>query len=136
MPDQRILILIFFSILTIACGKNKDKSDELIKANEIHLKSMKIHKNMEEYLKAKKREAIKNNNSIAINKLDSISKILELWEEGIIEVPGFPHEHHHEKGEHHEHKAAPQMTDASMLEYQENSKQAIEQLQKEIKDKF
>ena len=136
MLSQRILVLIFFSILTIACGKNKDKSKELIRANEIHLASMQIHENIEEDLEAKKQEATKNKDSVSIYKLDSLGKILELWEEGVVEVPGFEHEHHHEKGELHEHKTGVQMTDESMLEYQKSSKQAIEELQKEIKSKF
>lgn len=136
MLGQRILVLVFFSMLTTACGKNMGKSEELIKANKIHLESMHIHENIEENLEEKKQEALESKNSILIHKLDSLGDILELWEEGVVEVPGFEHEHHHEKGEHHEHKAAIQMTDESMLEYQKNSKQAIEELLEEIKTKF
>jgi len=123
-------------MLTIACGNKKNQSEGLIKANEIHLESMHIHESIEEDLESKKQKAIKSKDLVSIHKLDSLGKILELWEQGVVEVPGFEHEHHHEKGEHHEHKAAVQMTDESMLEYQKNSKQAIEELQEEIKTKF
>lgn len=131
---------IFFATLLIffnnACKKENNKSPELIQANKIHLESMRIHKNVETEITEKKQNAITSKNLALVQKLDSLNIILDFWEEGIVEVPGFEHKHHHEKGEHHEHKAEIKMTDESMLEYQKNSKQAIEELQKEINDQF
>jgi hypothetical protein len=52
--------------------------------------------------------------------------LVELWEESVIEVPGFEHAHEHTEG--HEHKPAPQMTDESMLQYQRSAKEAIQSI--------
>lgn len=124
------LVLIF--VLT-ACSKDKAKSDALIEANKVHLESVAMHENVENGIHLLKQRAETKQDSTRLQKLDSLQDLMELWEEGMIEVPGFEHEHHHEKGEHHEHKPAPQMTDASMLEYQLNAKAAIEALQKDLK---
>lgn len=125
------LVLIF--VLT-ACSKDKAKSDALIEANKVHLESVAMHENVENGIHLLKQRAETKQDSTRLQKLDSLQDLMELWEEGMIEVPGFEHEHHHEKGEHHEHKPAPQMTDASMLEYQLNAKAAIEALQKDLKN--
>ncbi|MEO6687444.1 MAG: hypothetical protein ABIN24_15835 [Dyadobacter sp.] len=136
MQIRKILLVTLLIFILSACKKSNNKSPELIQAYEMHLESMRIHENMETELIEKKQNAINNKDVSAITKLDSLSTILELWEEGIIEVPGFEHEHHHEKGEHHEHKTEIQMTDESMFEYQKKSQQAIEELQKEINNQF
>lgn len=127
----RGLVLIF--VLT-ACSKDKTKSDALIEANKVHLESVAMHENVENGIHLLKKRAETKQDSTRLQKLDSLQDVVELWEEGMIEVPGFEHEHHHEQGEHHEHKPAPQMTDASMLEYQLNAKAAIEALQKDLKN--
>lgn len=134
MRIRKIYLAILLIFIIHACKKTNDKSPELIQANELHLKSIRIHENIETELIEKKLKAINDKDVTRIKKLDSLSFILELWEEGIEEVPGFEHEHHH--GEHHEHKETVQMTDESMLENQKKSKEAIEELQKEINDQF
>lgn len=116
-----------------SCASDKTKSEALTEANKVHLESVAIHERIEKEIDKKKKVAVTNGDSALILKLDSLHKLVELWEEGIIEVPGFDHEHHHEGRAHrHEHKAAPQMTDESMLDYQRSTKAAIEQLQKDL----
>ncbi|TKT93887.1 hypothetical protein [Dyadobacter frigoris] len=134
MKIKNILLATLLIIIICACQKTNYKGPELILANEIHLESIRIHENIETEITEKKQKALINKDLVRVQKLDSLSAILELWEDGVVEVPGFGHEHH--QGEHHEHKLAVQMTDESMLEYQKNSKQAIEELQQEIKNKF
>ncbi|GLU50894.1 hypothetical protein Dfri01_03550 [Dyadobacter frigoris] len=134
MKIKNILLATLLIIIICACQKTNYKGPELILANEIHLESIRIHENIETEITEKKQKAIINKDLVRVQKLDSLSAILELWEDGVVEVPGFGHEH--QQGEHHEHKLAVQMTDESMLEYQKNSKQAIEELQQEIKNKF
>jgi hypothetical protein len=136
MYTLKISLAILFIILISSCNHSNSKSPELIEANEMHLESMRIHENIESQIIEQKKQATKKEDFSKVKKLDSLSVILELWEAGIVEVPGFEHEHHHGKGEHQEHKAELKMTDESMLEYQKNSKQAIEELQKEISDQF
>ena len=120
-------------ILT-ACSNDKAKSDKLIEANKVHLESVAILENVESGLHVMKKLAETKQDSLRLHKLDSLENLIELWEEGVVEVPGFEHEHHHEKGGHHEHKPTPQMTDESMLEYQLNAKEAIESLQRDLKN--
>jgi len=125
----------FCLFLLNSCSDEKTKSKALIEANKLHLESVAIHEIVEKEIEEKKKSATANNTSGILLKLDSLHNLVELWEEGIVEVPGFEHEHHHGKGEHHhEHKPVPQMTDESMLEYQRNTKVAIEELQKDLKE--
>jgi len=125
----------FCLFLLNSCSDEKTKSKALIEANKVHLESVAVHESVEKEIEEKKKSAAANNTSGILLKLDSLHNLVELWEEGIIEVPGFEHEHHHGKGEHHnEHKPVPQMTDESMLEYQRNTKVAIEELQKDLKE--
>ena len=120
-------------ILLNSCSNEKTKSEALIEANKVHLESVAILESVEKELDEKKKLAKTNNNQTIKLKLDSLYKLVELWEEGVLEVPGFEHEHHHGDGEHHHgHKPVPQMTDESMLEYQHNAKAAIKELQKDL----
>jgi hypothetical protein len=112
-----------------ACTKQEAKNEKMILANTIHLESMAIKEKLDSGLAERKLDASARHDSSLIEKLDSISRLAELWEEAIVEVPGFEHAHHHETAGHHEHKAAPQMTDESMLDYQKNAKLAIEELE-------
>ena len=117
-----------------SCSNEKAKSEALIEANKVHLESVKIHESVEKEIAEKNKRATESNDSSLLLKLDSVHHLVELWEDSIVEVPGFEHEHHHGKGEHHhEHKAVPQMTDESMLEYQQNTKMAIQELQMSLK---
>ena len=124
----------FFLFMLTSCSNEKAKSEALIEANKVHLESVKIHESVEKEIAEKNKRATESNDSSLLLKLDSVHHLVELWEDGIVEVPGFEHEHHHGKGEHHhEHKAVPQMTDESMLEYQQNTKMAIQELQMSLK---
>jgi len=112
------------------CTNQKEKSQDLIEANKLHLESIAMHERVEAELSAWKNKANEHND--LETKLDSLHNLVKLWEEGVVEVPGF--EHAHNDGEHHhEHKPAPQMTDESMLEYQRNAKEAIQELYQNIK---
>jgi len=123
----------FCLFLLNSCSNERTKSEALIEANKVHLESVALHERVEKEIEEKKKSAAANNDLLL--KLDSLHNLVELWEEGIIEVPGFEHEHHHGGGEHHhEHKPVQQMTDESMLEYQRNTKAAIEELQKDLKE--
>ncbi len=102
-----------------SCGGSDQKSQLLIQANQLHLESVSIAGKLEKSLDSLGQHA----NATEKIRLDSLAHLVELWEESVIEVPGFEHAHQHTEG--HEHKPAPQMTDESMLEYQRNAKEAI-----------
>lgn len=120
---------LFIVVLTaFSCSSGKEKSPELIEANRLHLEAMKISEHLEQTLDSLAPLA---KDDLEKSRIDSLKNLIEVWEENVIEVPGFAHAHDHTHGAH-EHKAAPPMTDASMLDYQRQSKDAILELQQAI----
>lgn len=109
-----------------SCGGSDQKSQLLIQANQLHLESISIAGKLEKSLDSLAQHASANEKI----RLDSLAHLVELWEESVIEVPGFEHAHEHTEG--HEHKPAPQMTDESMLEYQRNAKEAIQSIRAQV----
>lgn len=110
-----------------SCGGSDQKSQMLIEANQLHLESVSIAGKLEKSL-----DSLAQHASAAEKvRLDSLAHLVELWEESVIEVPGFEHAHEHAEG--HTHKPAPQMTDESMLEYQRNAKDAIESISAQLR---
>jgi hypothetical protein len=116
---------IWLTITSVCCVENR-KSKTLIEANALHLQSVEIHEKLEKKLETLKAQAISQRDSAMAIKIDSLSNLIGLWEEGIVEVPGFAHKHHDH--DMHEHKPSPEMTDESMLEYQQSTKEAIQQI--------
>ncbi|MET7255190.1 hypothetical protein [Dyadobacter fermentans] len=68
---------------------------------------------------------------VAKSQLDSLKRLIGVWEENMIEVPGFAHAHDHAHGAH-EHRSAPPMTDESILDYQRQSREAIVELKEAL----
>lgn len=121
-----LLIALFYG----TCSGKKAQNDLLVKANQIHLEAAGIHKRLEKQLDSARSVS---RDSAYIGSLDSLTRLVELWESAMVEVPGFEHEHDHSETHHH-HNTAPAMTDESMLEYQENAQTAIRELQKSFND--
>ncbi|SEI87247.1 hypothetical protein SAMN05216327_104330 [Dyadobacter sp. SG02] len=92
----------------------------------MHLEAIEISKNLEVQLESLPSRA---EDDIEKSKIDSLKNLIEIWKENVIEVPGFAHEHAHGA---HSHKAAPPMTDESMLDYQRQSREAIIELKSAI----
>lgn len=120
--------LFMVALTTFSCSPGNEKSPELIEANRLHLEAMKISEHLEQKLDSLAPLA---EDDLEKSRIDSLKSLVEVWEENVIEVPGFAHAHDHAHGAH-EHKAAPPMTDASMLDYQRQSKEAILELQQAI----
>lgn len=59
--------------------------------------------------------------------LDSLKKAFEEWEKNLVEVPGMPHEHHHESGKHKHHHH----TDATLKDLPADQ---MRDLQRETRD--
>ncbi|MGG7662180.1 hypothetical protein [Dyadobacter sp. BHUBP1] len=122
-------VFLFLVVLTtLSCSSGNEKSRELIEANRLHLEAMKISEHLEQKLDSLAPLA---KDDLEKSRIDSLKDLIEVWEENVIEVPGFTHAHDHAHGAH-EHKTAPSMTDASMLDYQRQSKEAILELQQAI----
>lgn len=115
-------------LTTFSCSSGNEKSPELIEANRLHLEAMKISEHLERKLDSLAPLA---KDDLEKSRIDSLKNLIEVWEENVIEVPGFPHAHDHAHGAH-EHKTVPPMTDASMLDYQRQSKEAILEIQQAV----
>lgn len=117
-------IFLIAVILTAASCAREEKSPQLIEANRLHLEAIEISKELEPKLESLSSYA---KGGAEKSQIDSLKALIEMWEENMIEVPGFAHVHAH--GTHtHEHKSAPPMTDESMLDYQRQSREAIVEL--------
>jgi hypothetical protein len=119
------LLLIFF---LASCSESNTQSQTLVEAHQIHLECLDLEEKLKTSILHLDSVALNKNDVVIKTKVDSLKGLLDEWHNNLIEVPGFEHEHHNH--EHHEHKPIPKMTDASMLEYQKNSKLAIEDLTK------
>nr|MBZ1358331.1 hypothetical protein [Dyadobacter fermentans] len=111
-----------------SCSRQNEKSPELIEANRLHLEAMKISVQLEQKLDSLSTLA---KDDVAKSQLDSLKRLIGVWEENMIEVPGFAHAHDHAHGAH-EHRSAPPMTDESILDYQRQSREAIVELKEAL----
>jgi uncharacterized short protein YbdD (DUF466 family) len=120
-PPMKIMTYALLILTLSACQKNHQQNPVLQKANQEHLEAIRIHTAVKKILKKPLPNATESQRS----RLDSLGELIQLWEESVVEVPGFDHNTEHN---HHEHKEAPKMTDDSMLSYQQNAKKAIIEL--------
>ena len=127
MKRLSLLTAVIICMLSVGCSDKKQESQTLILANNLHLEAIKTQESLEQKLMRIRNYAIRAYNPVLLHKSDSLKELVELWKESVMEVPGFDHEHKH--GEHHEHRPAPKMTDHSMLQYQQEAKNAIDSLE-------
>lgn len=128
MNLTRPIFLLAIILTAAACARQEEKSPQLIEANRLHLEAIEISKELESKL-----ESLSSHTESGAkqSQIDSLKSLIEMWEENVIEVPGFAHAHDHAHGAH-EHKSAPPMTDESMLDYQRQSREAIVELKEVI----
>ncbi len=114
-------------LLAVSCNGRPGKNQVLDEANRVHLEAADLYRQAHQLYDSLKKEAKASQDSLIMSRLDSIHDAMHEWEEGLYEVPGYEHSHtdHDHK---HEHKPAPKMTAESMLEYQNNAKQAISEI--------
>lgn len=124
----RPIFLLAIFLTAVACSRQEEKSHELIEANRLHLEAIEISQELESKLESLSSHA---KSDAKKSQIDSLKSLIEMWEENMIEVPGFAHAHDHGHGAH-EHKSAPPMTDESMLDYQRQSREAIKELKEAI----
>jgi len=128
MNLTRPIFLLTICLTAAACARQEEKSPQLVEANRLHLEAIEISKGLEVRLESLSSHA---ESRAKKSQIDSLKSLIEMWEKNVIEVPGFPHAHAHGHGAH-EHKSAPPMTDESMLDYQRQSREAIEELKEAI----
>ncbi len=132
-------IFLFVSVCSIgaflSCSSGQGPNEILSEANQAHLEAVEIYNETHELLEKLQDDAKAGGDSQAVARLDSIHDLLHTWKDGLYEVPGFEHSHDHGEEGHthdHSHKAAPSMTDQSMLDYQKNARSAIEEIRKAL----
>ena len=113
------LTVTIFCLSLAGCASG-DKKDILKQAYTVHLEAVAIAEDLEKTLLSLRQ---KHQDSVSVVEIDSLNKLIRLWEEAVVEVPGF--EHQHGRAGHHDHKPAPQMTEQSMLDYQIRAREAI-----------
>lgn len=126
MNPTCITFLLVAFLAASSCTRQDEKSPQLIEANRLHLEAIETAKHLEAKLE---KLAARVGNGSERSQIDSLKNLIEVWEENQVEVPGFAHAHDHGA---HSHKAAPPMTDESMLDYQRQSMQAIIELRDAI----
>jgi len=127
MKTFSLLTIVVLCLFSASCSDKKQESQTLILANNLHLEAIETQESLEQKLLHIRNYALKTHNRLLIHEADSLKEQVELWKESVMEVPGFDHEHKH--GEHHDHKPAIKMTDISMLQYQQEAKNAIDSLE-------
>lgn len=99
------LLLPIIGIITLlsACGDKKQTNPDLQQAFEIHGEALKIYNSARDQIAVLKA----NTDSIFVatyaNDLNAISNSLEEWDEQLVEVPGFDHDHDHAEHDHADH---------------------------------
>ena len=124
---EKVLGMGISLALLLACSGQSEPNETLQEAQKYHLEALSVQKEVEVLI-----GTLRSNGKPG--QADSLARVLESWEEGLVEVPGFEHEHHHDEheGHHHHHKPAPPMTDASLLAYQKSTFEAIQGLKKDV----
>lgn len=110
--------VVFTLILFMGCTT---QSVDLEQAQEVHLEAMEIAKVLRSDLTDMKSD------STQVVKADSLLNILNDWQAGVAEVPGFPHVH--EEGHSHNHI---QVRDSEQLNHQKQSLAAIKELKNSL----
>jgi len=128
MNLTRPIFLLATCLLTVSCARQDEKTTQLIEANRLHLEAIEISKELEVRLESLASQA---EDDVEKSQIDSLKNLIEVWQENVIEVPGFAHAHDHAHGAH-SHKSAPPMTDQSMLDYQQQSREAIIELKEAV----
>lgn len=129
-PTYSVCFLLL--VIASACGSRDAANTTLARASQVHEQAVGIFNEAERLADSLQKSQSLATNMPMQNTLDSIQKLLTIWEEELIEVPGSAHQHSEKSGHHAHHKTAPKMTDESMLMYQENSKKAISELHDEL----
>lgn len=136
-------------LVLTACTDSASEKDKALleEAGKIHLEASEIQEAIEpeltllDSLKTQltaRRAALKDTIAAieAIAQITNVSAAMEEWEENAVEVPGVEHKHDHAEGkghEHHEHKKAPDVTAAQMLDIQKEIKKNIDRIQTDVR---
>ncbi len=118
---------IAFLLLVVSCNGKSGQTPTLDKAHEVHLEAVSLYDQAHQLYDSLKKEAKEKGDALLIGRLDSIHDLMHDWEKGLYEIPGYEHSHH-DHDHKHEHKTPPKMTDESMLDYQENARNAISEI--------
>ncbi len=135
---QLLMLMLGITALLSACGDTKQKNEDLQQAFELHTEAVKIRQMTEDQMT--QLQANKDSLFVATytKDLQSISQSLEAWDEQLVEVPGFEHDHDHsdhdhsDHDHHHHHDEQQDLTPKQHLEVQQHLLQEIQAIAEKI----
>ncbi|GAB3720890.1 hypothetical protein [Spirosoma lituiforme] len=139
MKTPFVYTLLLTSIL-VACSPSDKKDPLLAEATQYHQQATDIQAvvepqieqidSLKTILSAQKTAAAQ----ARATTLDSLKAAFADWEENLVEVPGMPHNHTHEHGEHHHHTDATlkDLPAEQMRDLQHETLKSIQQIQSRL----
>ena len=118
--------LVLFCVATVftACQNQKKENDPVLEeAYQLHVEAIQIQQEVEPKL-----DSLVKLDSV---RFDSIRMAFKTWEENLVEVPGFEHDHDHHGHDHHHHDhgpSQPEVTPQQMKAIQNESLQNIKKI--------
>ena len=118
-------------ILLTACNDNKRANENLKQAFEFHQEAIKIRQMMDDQMTKLKA----NMDSLFVETytkdLDSINRLLNSWDELLVEVSGFEEAHDHSGHDHHQDNLQ-QLTPEQHLEVQQHLLEEIKAIAEKV----
>jgi hypothetical protein len=121
------LLIILNMVLLMACSHKKNDT-VLAEAASVHEEAMQIFHDLEDLLKT-----LEQNDAIPAEALETIKSDLHEWEEGLVEVPGYEHNHDYADHRHHHHHKTPELSSEEMLQLQKEFRNSITTLLEQVK---
>ncbi len=115
----------------MSCGGSEKPSEELTQAFKLHEEAVSIRNQVADQIA--KLEGSTDSLFVEANKsnLDSFRISLNVWNEQLVEVPGFEAAHEHE-GHHHDHDEPLDLTPKQHLEVQQHLLSEIKALAESV----
>ena len=130
-PCKQLFLTLGLIALLVACGDKKNPNEDLQQAFKLHQEAMNIRNQTVDQLA----KLTVNGDSLFVKAykkdLDSISRSLKVWDEQLVEVPGFEEAHDH-SGHNHHHDEQPKLTPEQHLQVQQHLLQQIRAIEKSI----
>ena len=116
--------ILWAVILAAGCGSHPT-DPQLEQAFQFHQQAIDVNKAIQEQLQSADQYDPKTN---------ALRQRLAVWEENLVEVPGFEHEHDHGGAHHHHHhhNSGPEVTPEHMLNIQKEFLDSIRAIQEDL----
>ncbi len=119
-------VLLFLALIAFMGCHSHPTDPRLEEAFQFHKEALAVNKAIQDQL-----QSIKND---SLNVVSQLQKRLQVWEENLVEVPGFEHDHDHSHGghHHHHHGTEVEVTPEHMINIQKEFLDSIRVIQQEV----